>query len=139
MNTMVEYDMSAERYQILDDELNWHHADVAMDDCMITTDDDGISTFEFSAYFLLTGTQYAVEGEWTAIGHHVAVWTPHGFQDLDLTVQGWGPEPTSYTAAERAERVAEALGEAVRVLVPHTVTVARVVPPPREALTPPLF
>lgn len=139
MNTMVEYDMSAERYKILDDELNWHDAEVVMDDCMLVTDYDGISTFEFSAYFLLTGTEYAVEAEWTATGHHVSVWAPHGFQELDLTVQGWGPEPSSYTAALRAERVAEALGEAVRVLVPHTVTVARVVSPPREALTPPLF
>ena len=139
LNSMVEYDLSAERYQILDDELNWHDAEVVMDDCMLTIDNDGISTFEFTAYFMLTGTWYAVEAEWMATGHHVSVWAPHGFQELDLTVRGWGPEPSSYTGTGCAERVAEALGEAVRVLVPHTVTVARVVSPPREALTPPLF
>ncbi len=139
MSTMVEYDLSAERFQILDDELNLHDAEVVIDDCMLVVDYDGISTFEFTAYFMLTGTWYTVEGEWMASGHHVAVWAPHGLQVLDLTAQGWGSEPSSYTAAGRAERVAEALGEAVCVLVPHTVTVVRWVPSPPEALTPPLF
>ena len=139
MSTMVEYDLSAERFQILDDELNWHDAEVVFDDCMLVVDYGDTTVFEFTAHFMLTGTWYTVEAEWWASGHHVSVWSPHGFQVVGLAVQGLGSEPSSYTAAGRAERVAEALGEAVRVLVPHTVTVARVVPPPCEAVTLPLF